>query len=100
MKFFIESSNRKSRLCIESSLIANKASPPPPLQTPNFAASGKTNILGRGRGGDSQMVLLTRTALVAGALTAVVPTAGQFPLSLGGWRWPPKKSRLCGLDIL
>jgi hypothetical protein len=99
MKFFIESSNRKSRLCIESSLIANKASPPP-LQTPNFAASGKTNILGRGRGGDSQMVLLTRTALVAGALTAVVPTAGQFPLSLGGWRWPPKKSRLCGLDIL
>jgi len=31
-------------------------------------------------------VLLKRTARVAGALTAIVQTAGLFPLSLVGWR--------------
>ena len=40
--------------------------------------------------------LLKRTALVAGALTAIVLTAGLFPLSLVGWRWSPKPSGLGG----
>jgi hypothetical protein len=35
----------------------------------------------------SQSVLLKKTAFVAGALTAIVLTAGLFPLSLEGWRW-------------
>ena len=47
-------------------------------------------------GGYSQSVLLKRTALVAGALTAIVLTAGLFPLSLVGWRWPRKPSGLGG----
>jgi len=58
-------------------LIANEA--PPPL---------RCVLLGRG-GGYSQSLLLKRTALVAGALTATVLTAGLFPLSLVEWRWPP-----------
>ena len=38
-----------------------------------------------GGGVYSQSTLLKRTALVAGALTAIVLTAGLFPLSLVGW---------------
>jgi hypothetical protein len=37
-----------------------------------------------------ESVLLKKTALVAGALSAIVPTAGLFPLPLDEWRWPQK----------
>ena len=53
-----------------------------------------------GGGGYSQSTLLKRTALVAGALTAIVLTAGLFPLSLVGWRWPRKPSGLGGRRLL
>ena len=48
------------------------------------------------RGGYSQSVLLKRTALVAGALTAIALTGGLFPLSLVGWRWPQTPSGIDG----
>jgi hypothetical protein len=40
------------------------------------------NAGGGGGGGYSQLTLLERTALFAGARTAIVLTAGLFPLSL------------------
>ena len=48
-------------------------------------ASRVEGVGGReGGGGSSQSVLLKRTALVAGALTAIVLAAGLCPLVLNG----------------